>query len=163
MLHCIGIPSRGMLLLSVACRRWWRKVNSVTVMRFVATIRRRVPLLLLVAAVIAGIFGMHVVNGSHSAHSTSALTVAAQHEHGSQHLQTSSPAEADKCTAGSCSCAQTGNANCTPSHQTGSLAAPPPGDAVVVIATASAPRDPSPSWSYRPAAPTPGQLSISRT
>ncbi|UXM90703.1 DUF6153 family protein [Paenarthrobacter sp. JL.01a] len=139
-------------------------MNRLTFLDAGATIRRRVPLLLLVAAVIAGIFGMHVVSGSHARHSNSTAGAVFHHEHGpAQHLQTSSPADAEQCTSGSCSCAQTGNANCTPSHKTGSLAAPPPGDAVVVTATATAPRDPSPSWSYRPAAPTPRQLSISRT
>ena len=137
-------------------------------MHAAAVILRRASLLLLVAAVIAGIFGMHVVSGSHGAHAanpaTLTVTTASHHEHGSsKHLLATSPSEAEQCASGSCSCAQSSSANCTPSLKTGSLAAPPPGIGIATIPVARGTDDAPPSWSYRPAAPTPGQLSISRT
>ncbi len=134
-----------------------------------AAFRRRAPLLLLVAAVIAGILGMHVVNGSHGTHSVNAATPlptasAIHNAHGSpQHLSETPPAEADKCTSGSCACSQAASANCTPSLKTGSLAASPPGDAVPADSPDRGHDEPQPSWTYQPTAPTPGQLSISRT
>ena len=137
--------------------------------RTFAAFRRRASLLLLVAAVIAGIFGMHVVNGSHSTHaSTAAATLptaaAAHHAHGtSQHLSQTPLAEADKCTSGSCACSQAAGPTCTPSLKTGSLAASAPGDAVAADSPVRGHDEPQPSWSYQPAGPTPGQLSISRT
>lgn len=135
----------------------------------VASILGRIPLLLLVAAVIAGIFGMHVVSGSHGTHSATSASlteaaVAAPHVHGSSpKLPGISPAEADKCTSGSCSCAATANANCTPSLKTGSLAAQPPGTAVAIVSATWGHHEGPSLWRYRPEAPTPGQLSISRT
>ncbi|WP_157367007.1 hypothetical protein [Arthrobacter sp. M2012083] len=128
----------------------------------------RASLLLLVAAVLAGIFGMHVVSGSHGAHSANFVSPAvaaesAPHVHNTVQLHGSWPADADKCASGSCSCTRATTTNCIPSLQTGSLAAPPPAVAVGVTPVSlelhSLPR----SWSYQPLGPTPLQLCISRT
>ncbi len=132
------------------------------------TFLRRVSLLLLVAAVMAGIFGMHVVSGSHGAHpasSASPVVTAGSSPHAHENLQLhgNSSADPDKCRSASCSCTQASTTNCIPSLKTGSLAAPPP--AVAIGATPASlelhnfPR----SWSYQPPGPTPVQLCISRT
>lgn len=128
----------------------------------------RVPLLLLVAAVMAGIFGMHVVSGSHGAHSASSASPiipaeSALHVHDTAQLHGSPPADADKCTSGSCSCTQATTTNCIPSLQTGSLAAPPPAVAVGAIPVSWELHNLPRSWSYQPLGPTPVQLCISRT
>ncbi|WP_162486168.1 hypothetical protein [Arthrobacter sp. Rue61a] len=144
-------------------------MNRLVFPRALSTISGRLSLLLLVAAVIAGIFGMHVVSGSHGVHSADSVSPevapdSSPHAHASsQLLHGPSPAEADRCTSGGCSCVQADNANCIPSLKTGSLAAPPPGTAVAIISATRGHQEPPPFWSYRPDAPTPGQLSISRT
>jgi hypothetical protein len=144
-------------------------VNKPLSLHALAAILGRTSLLLLVSAVIAGIFGMHVVSGSHGAHTaTFASQIQAAdsspHAHGSsQLLHGPSTAEADTCTSGSCSCAQATSANCIPSLKTGSLAAPPPATAVAISSTVRGQQSPRAYWSYRPDAPTPGRLSISRT
>ncbi|MFK0039292.1 hypothetical protein ACIQTW_05575 [Paenarthrobacter sp. NPDC090517] len=138
------------------------------------TFLERASLLVLVAAVIAGIFGMHVVTGSHGTHpaNSESPVVAAEsalHVHdtvqfyGSSRLHGSSPADADKCTSGSCSCTEAAATNCIPALQTGSLAAPPPTAAVGVIPASQELHVLPRSWSYQPLGPTPLQLCISRT
>lgn len=138
------------------------------------TFLRKASLLLLVAAVITGIFGMHVVSGSHGTHPANPASpvIAAEptphgHHtpqlHGTPQPYGSSPAEADKCTSGSCSCTEAAATNCIPSLQTGSLAAPPPAVAVGVIPASRELHVLPLSWSYQPLGPTPGKLCISRT
>ncbi|NWL35267.1 hypothetical protein [Paenarthrobacter nitroguajacolicus] len=132
------------------------------------TFLRRVSLLLLVTAVMAGIFGMHVVSGSHGAHSASSVSpvIAAEsalHVHDTVQLHRSPPADADKCSSGSCSCTQATTTNCIPSLQTGSLAAPPPAVAVAAIPVSWELHGFPRFWSYQPLGPTPVQLCISRT
>jgi len=135
--------------------------------RVLQALTQRIPLLLLVATVIAGIFGMHIVNGSHGTHSANAPSVpagVAVHAHdSSQHLLATLPAETDTCASESCACTQASSANCTPSLKTGSLAAPPPGTTIAVFSAVWGAHDAPPFWTYRPEAPAPGQLSISRT
>ncbi|MDI2035842.1 DUF6153 family protein [Paenarthrobacter nitroguajacolicus] len=133
-----------------------------------ASLLGRASLLLLVAAVIAGIFGMHVVTGSHDTHSANPAipsgTASPHHVHEtSQQMHKTAPVEADKCTSGSCSCTEASSANCIPSLKTGSLAAPPPDTAVAITSDPWGTHKAAPVWSYRPVAPTPVQLSISRT
>ncbi|WP_396136674.1 DUF6153 family protein [Arthrobacter sp. WCS2018Hpa-5b] len=137
---------------------------------------RRASLFLLVLGVIAGIFGMHVVMGSHTTHSAPATQASTLHsEHhghstaGSQSASThhhplSSSIEAESCSTGSCSCAESTAEHCIPSLKTGSLLAPLPGSGVGGLAdglwaTVEAPR----TWTYTPPRPSLSQLSISRT
>ncbi len=145
---------------------------------------RRAGLFAAVLALIAGIFGMHVMTASHALHSpaTAAAAVSAHHEssaagrtaeHASGPLfapDTPGPdAESAngkvQCTgSGNCCSMQAMSASCTPSVKTGSLAAPLPGTGISfrtpntgAIATISA------RWSYLPGSPSPGDLCISRT
>ncbi|WP_353611617.1 DUF6153 family protein [Arthrobacter sp. EpRS71] len=126
--------------------------------------------------VIAGILGMHVVMGSHTAHSapaTQASTLHSDHHAhstaGSQaastlHHPLASSLDAESCSTGSCSCSQSTAEHCIPSLKTGSLIAPLPGSGVGGLAdglpaTGEAPR----TWTYAPPRPSLSQLSISRT
>jgi hypothetical protein len=145
---------------------------------------RRTGLFAAVLALIAGIFGMHVMTATHAMHSpaTAAAAVSAQHEsspagHTGEHSPGPSSAsdmpEAEgeagtrtvQCTdSGNCTNMQAMTAACTPSAKTGSLAAPLPGTGIIArnintgtLATISARR------SYRPGSPSPGELCISRT
>jgi hypothetical protein len=145
---------------------------------------RRAGLFAAVLALIAGIFGMHVMTATHALHSpaTAAAAVVAHHEssnagHMAEHpsgplLAPDTPGPDDEsaggnvqCTcSGSCSSMQAMSASCTPSVKTGSLAAPLPGTGISfrnpntgALATISA------RWSYLPGSPSPGDLCISRT
>lgn len=130
----------------------------------------RALLLLLVTAVIAGIFGMHIISGSHGAggtHGTHAAspvvsTSSSHHAHGPSHEVSGASAGDDHGTEfGSCSCTQA--ASCIPSLTTASLSAPPPGTTGEVTPASWELPTIFPSWSYQPHGPTPGQLCISRT
>ncbi|YCK83115.1 hypothetical protein M1D89_07760 [Arthrobacter sp. D3-18] len=132
------------------------------------TVVGRASLLLLIAAVIAGIFGMHVVSGSHGIHSANSLptvvtTEPALHVHDTVQHPGGSPTEADKCTSGSWSCTQAATTNCIPALKTGSLAAPPPAVAAGVVPVPLELHGLPGFWSYQPLGPTPLQLCISRT
>lgn len=145
---------------------------------------RRAGLFATVLALIAGIFGMHVMTATHALHSTAtaAATVSAHHEssdsgHTGDHAPRPASAPAmpaaqgdestrtAQCTeSGSCTGMQAMTGSCTPSAKTGSLAAPLPGTGIIgrnittgALATISA------RWSYRPGSPSPGELCISRT
>ncbi|MCM0615501.1 DUF6153 family protein [Paenarthrobacter sp. TYUT067] len=137
---------------------------------------RRASLLVLVFGVIAGIFGMHVVTDSHATHSAPATQALALHSAhlghatpGSQaastlHHPLGSSIDAQSCSSGSCSCAESTAEHCTPSLKTGSLVAPLPGSGAGGLAdgpwaTVEAPR----AWTYLPPKPSLSQLSISRT
>ncbi len=145
---------------------------------------RRAGLFVAVLALIAGIFGMHVMTASHALHSpaTAAAAVSAHHEssaagHMAEHASgpffaPDTPRKGDASASGTVQCTGSGNccsmqampASCTPSVKTGSLAAPLPGTGISfrtpntgTLATISA------RWSYLPGSPSPGDLCISRT
>lgn len=145
---------------------------------------RRAGLFAAVLALIAGIFGMHVMTATHALHSpaTTAASVSAHHEsspagHTEEHAPgpasaPAMPAAQDDestptahCTeSGSCTRMQDMTGSCTPSAKTGSLAAPLPGTGVIgrnmntgTLTTIRA------QWSYRPGSPSPSDLCISRT
>lgn len=135
-----------------------------------AALLGRALLLLLVTAVIAGIFGMHIISGSHGAggsHGTHAAspvvgTSLSHHAHGSSLEVSGASAGDDHGTEfGTCSCTQA--ASCIPSLTTASLSAPPPGTTGEVTPASWELPTIFPSWSYQPHGPTPGQLCISRT
>jgi hypothetical protein len=145
---------------------------------------RRAGLVVAVLALIAGIFGMHVMTATHAMHSpaTAAAAGGAHYaastaDHASDHASglhsardTTGPdhetaAGTGHCAgSGDCSSMQAMSASCTPSLQTSSLAAPLPGTGISfrtpVTAALSAV---SAQWSYRPGSPSPGDLCISRT
>ncbi|MCB5273092.1 hypothetical protein BJG92_00604 [Arthrobacter sp. SO5] len=147
------------------------------------TFLRRAGLFGAVLALIAGIFGMHVMTTTHALHSPS-MAAGAGHGHYATsvaghpggHLPESSAADVPGFQAGSgldaLQCQDSGNcasmqpmtASCTPSAKSGSLAAPLPGTWVIARSTDTAPpTDTSAGWSYLPGSPSPGDLCISRT
>lgn len=145
---------------------------------------RRGSVLAAVMAVLAGILGMHVLTGDHSAHSlpTIAATVAASGQgelpvdgHAGHHtLVAASIQEASAAGSmggacaeqysGGCPGMEAVTVSCVPSPGSGSLAAPLPGtavfDAVPQAWMAGALRRVYP---YLRSGPSPGELSISRT
>ena len=153
---------------------------TATALRPAAAFLRGVGPLAMVLAIIAGIFGMHVMVGNHTTHSTAAETHVSAYSTPDQHARdavapwpsslasTSAPsATAQSCTcSGECASAAQMSATCVPSAKTGSLTAPDPGQGTT--ATDSAPpgfwaRDGVASYTYAPSSPSPGDLSISRT
>jgi hypothetical protein len=141
---------------------------------------RRAGLFSLVLALIAGIFGMHVMNGHHVMHGpASAVTVAesAGHSHPAGEAARGVTADAAHaaaggeisaeagCPDGHCSGTQAMTASCTPSGKTDTLAAPMPGTAVAgasLVRAGPAGRVSGQS-AFRPDTPSPCELSISRT
>jgi hypothetical protein len=135
----------------------------------------------LVLALIAGIFGMHVMNGHHIMHGpASAMTVAesAGHSHpagGAAHGVTAGAAHAAAagveisaatgCLHGNCSGTEAMTVSCTPSGKTDTLAVPVPGTAAVgaALVRAGPAGQVSGRSAYRPDTPSPCELSISRT
>ena len=116
---------------------------------------REASLLAAVFALIAGILGMHVMTGTHSAHATAAAT----------HSQHASAEVSAHCScAGDCGDQHAASLTCTPSLAAGVLAAPAP-DTITVLPATLQPADFTSAsvWQYRPAGPSPGDLSISRT
>jgi hypothetical protein len=157
-----------------------------------AAFLRRAGLLVGLLAIIAGIFGMHVMTGTHSGHSAAAVTTAiveapagsaaADGHHVHQETGTTPAHHATdirdaakiRDTAGTpaqmCSCADCGTAvqamagSCIPSVKTVSLASLTPGSAVFgVLPPTGAPGTVRGDWSHDPGTPSPGELSISRT
>ncbi len=146
---------------------------------------RRAGLFAAVLALIAGIFGMHVMTATHAMHfaATAASTVGAHHEsspagHTGEHVPGPASSAPDmpgveddagsrtvRCTdSGSCTSMQAMSASCTPSAKTGSLAAPLPGTGIIARnTTTGAFATTSARWSYLPGSPSPGELCISRT
>ena len=134
-------------------------------------------LLALVIAVVAGILGMHVIAAGHGEHSMAAAasTAAAAPAHDGHHeperhlehqatdaIGHAAP-ERDACSGG-CTDLHATTASCTPSAKTGSLSAPLPGNAAFGDISSAAAPCPAVLWySYVPASPSPGELSISRT
>ncbi|MDZ4092789.1 MAG: hypothetical protein U1D68_16455 [Arthrobacter sp.] len=145
---------------------------------------RRAGLFTAVLALIAGIFGMHVMTASHAMHApaTAAATVNAHHDSSpagdaGEHPPGPSsapdvhaaPDEAGartvQCTdSNNCTSMQSMTAACTPSAKTGSLAAPLPGTGVIARTTNTGMQSTiSAFWSYLPGSLSPGELCISRT
>ena len=145
---------------------------------------RRAGLLTAVLALIAGIFGMHVMTATHAMHSpaTAAATVNAHHDsspagHTGVHppgpssapdvhsAQDEAGARTVQCTdSNNCTSMQSMTSACTPSAKTGSLAAPLPGTGIIIRNTnAESQSTISALWSYLPGSPSPGELCISRT
>lgn len=150
--------------------------------RTAITFLRRAGLVGVVLALIAGIFGMHVLTTSHALH-PSAMAAAdgsAHHEPSgtghTEHLlaastpdmptgQTGSAQDAMQCSdSGNCTSMHAMTAACTPSAKSGSLAAPLPGTWVIARTTITgALTNAGAGWSYLPGSPSPGELCISRT
>ena len=135
-----------------------------------ASLLRRAALLAGVLAVIAGIFGMHVMTASHASHAgaghTHASTAHASTTHSSGLGHPAAGAvvvlSAGGVCAETCPGAEEAGASCVPSAAAGSFSvvAPPapvmhqgPAGAAVTAA----------GYSYLPSGPTPCELSISRT
>jgi hypothetical protein len=150
---------------------------------------RTAALLVTVLGLIAGILGMHVMTGTHSAHATmvsSAMTAtpgddpaaAGKDDAGhAAHLTSSRTGAAApvggvstgafpaQCScSGNCTSGQSMNVSCVPSLASGGLSAPTPAETLSLTAPSQASNILALSiWSYRPGGPSPGELSISRT
>lgn len=146
------------------------------------TFLRRAGLFGAVLALIAGIFGMHVLTTTHALHPSAMAAAAGSAHHVSsgaghtEHLaasstpqmptgQTGSAQDAVQCSdSGNCTSMHAMTAACIPSAKSGSLAAPLPGTWVIARTTiAGALTDTGAGWSYLPGSPSPGELCISRT
>lgn len=142
----------------------------------------RAGLLAAVLSIVTGIFGMHVITPGHSPHTghtgtgaPAAAPASAAHPAGHTavgHSNTghiAAPANAaepftalESCGAG-CPDVREAGASCIPLGKTGSLAAvPPPVNPAADVGPAGGTQGTS-GYSYIPASPTPGELSISRT
>lgn len=146
-------------------------------------------LLAAVLAIIAGILGMHVMTGTHSAHSSAMVSAgmpdttghAPSESEASGHaghlgssperaafqelsVSTGEASSAQCSCSGNCSSSHSMSASCIPTVATGGLAVPVPDDSVSITGQSAAStitaRVP---WSHRPSSPSPGELSISRT
>ncbi|MEO5318868.1 hypothetical protein PV761_09840 [Arthrobacter sp. CC3] len=144
---------------------------------------RRAGLVAAVLAIIAGIFGMHVLTGTHAMHSPASATPAADaHTTEASPDHTGHPAESgtvpdhasagqnmagvavEQCSeSGDCTSMQAMTTACTPSAKTASMAAPPPGTNVLGNSNNTAAGAVTGQWSYLPGSPSPCELSISRT
>ena len=137
---------------------------------------RRFSVLVGVLAIVAGIFGMHIMTGAHHTPPAAALTgeklhVAQEPAAGQalprpamagpgSHSMSTMPSS---CTdASGCATSSTADGTCIPSPGHASLAAPPPGSTALtdqsqaaVVATLR--------YAYLPGSPSPGELCISRT
>lgn len=150
----------------------------------------RAGIITAILAILAGIFGMHVMTGNHSMHSPAAghtpapavsagdshanhkttaphaepvaSTTAAAAEHRGSKAVAAGPAS---CTCSAdCASIQAMSAACTPSAQTGTLAAPEPAQGTRTMDGHGGLPDPvGSSYAYLPGSPSPGELSISRT
>jgi len=143
---------------------------------------RRAGLFAAVLAVMAGIFGMHVLTTTHALHSPEGAAASVDIRHGSSpavrmedHALRPSAApdiagagngmRTVQCPdSGNCTSMQAMTAACTPSAKTGSLTAPLPGTGIIARNTEpGGPATTNARWSYRPGSPSPGELCISRT
>ena len=151
---------------------------------FAIAFLRRAGLFTAVLALIAGIFGMHVMTATHAMHSpaTATATVSAHHDSSPARHAGDLPAEPAsapyvhaaqdeagartvQCTdSNTCTSMQSMTAACTPSAKTASLAAPLPGTGIIASnPNAGMHSTISALWSYLPGSPSPGELCISRT
>lgn len=145
---------------------------------------RRAALLAAVLALIAGIFGMHIMTVTHDMHSAAMAPAgpAAHHDssaagHPGEHMPGSSSApgmsgaedeagtRSVQCTGpDGCTSMQAMTADCTLSAKTGSLDAPLPGTGIIARITSTGPAGAvSARWAHLPGSPSPGELCISRT
>jgi hypothetical protein len=145
---------------------------------------RRAGLFSLVLALIAGIFGMHVMNGHHIMHGPAIAIRAAESAghshpagaaahgatagaaHGAAHAAAGQDISAEPgCPDGDCCGTQAMTVSCIPSGKTDTLTAPMPGMAVVGAAfvRAGPAGQVSGRSAHKPDTPSPGELSISRT
>jgi hypothetical protein len=157
---------------------------TATAHRHAAAFLRHAGLVAAVLAIIAGIFGMHVLTGTHAMHTPAAATAAADvhpavsPDHsghaavsrtftGSRATAEQDPAglSGDQCSeSGGCTGMHTMSMACTPSANTASMDAPEPGTFVLGILNNTAAAGAfTGQWSYLPGSPSPGELSISRT
>lgn len=146
----------------------------------VTSLLLRAGLVMGLMAIIAGIFGMHVVSGAHTmpaaAQTSPAHQPLATGEHGShsgvqspppqtaptQVTLTSTPSSCSD-NGGACPSMSTMDADCVLSPANTSLSAPLPGRTSITghsVATAGAVHT---AHSYLPGSPSPGELCISRT
>lgn len=140
---------------------------------------RRLSLVPLLLAIIAGIFGMHVLAGHHVQHGSLAAGhaieaapahAAAVDAHGTHaHSATATsdnPAQLPAgaaCVSGDCATMDAAPAVCILSAAAGSLAAPPPGTSPQPPSFPAAAAGTAGNYSYLPGTPTPAELCISRT
>ncbi|AOT04675.1 hypothetical protein [Arthrobacter sp. U41] len=150
--------------------------------RRVTSFLRRAGLLAGLLAIIAGIFGMHIMTGSHIMPASAAVpgaempqvmqSPATEHTSrapGAAPAIDSSPSggttsvQGLSCVdLGGCAMMSAMDASCIPSPGNASLAAPPPGQTPFAVVDDAAPT-PGSIYSYLPGSPSPGQLCISRT
>lgn len=151
---------------------------------FFRTLLHRGALIAGILAIIAGIFGMHVMTGNHAAHGDHAavLQAAASHTnhadaadagahhaaagHALQGHTDAGPAVAADITsrAGSCHGVQESGTSCVPSAKAGALTVFPPHENRLAFPAAEGSRiGPAVAHAHTPASPTPCELSISRT
>jgi hypothetical protein len=143
----------------------------------------RAGLLAGILAIVAGILGMHTMTGNHAAHTLGAaspsssaaapvsMALASGHSHGhSAHSASDRSAGPDGPAADAAACAGSfaatdlPGAACTPLAKAGSFAAPAPNSAgQLAEAHISSGVTALRFYSYLPAGPSPGDLSISRT
>lgn len=123
---------------------------------------RRSVLLLGVLAIIAGVFGMHLISGPHSMHSPAAATPASNlavpahsDSRTSHHHAAAPPSCVDQ---GGCTEMSAVHTACTPAPASASLTA-----AFSLHDQSADACESVGAYSYVPAGPTPGGLSISRT
>ncbi|HET6271115.1 MAG TPA: hypothetical protein VFE00_13705 [Arthrobacter sp.] len=140
---------------------------------------RRAGLLTGLLALIAGILGMHIMPGSHSMPAPSGhetATVQGQvpttgHGAADRTAVPEASGMAGTASAPGCGCADPNGCStmssvhpgCTPTLGNASLAAPPPGTTPLVAQVLGITNAATTNYSYLPASPTPGDLSISRT
>lgn len=158
---------------------------SAVIHRHAAAFLHRAGLIGAVLAIIVGIFGMHVLTGTHAMHSPASTTAAADadttavspdhsghpaepgmvSDHSTSAEQDLTGAAVEPCSeSGDCTSMQAMTVACTPSAKTASMAAPPPGTLVLGISNNTAATGVGTGqWSYLPASPSPCELSISRT
>ena len=162
-----------------------RRTVMTAASRRIATFLLRAGLLTAALAIIAGIFGMHVMTGAHNMAGAHTMPPAAldatlvqvqnaQTTHDS-HQQSPSPevatAFSEPAPGLSSSCASRGacpemsamDAACVLSAASSSFSAPLPGTAPYALPDANGQAVASISYSYWPGSPSPGDLCISRT
>lgn len=124
---------------------------------------RRAWLLAGVLAVIAGLFGMHVMTAGHTAHAAATGPTAAMAEQAAAgHTAVVHSVFADSCGP-ACPSVHEGTASCTPSGNSGSLTVLPPEGPGALQPVLDAGHLQTSGYSYLPPSPTPCELSISRT
>lgn len=137
---------------------------------------RRAGLLAGVLAIIAGIFGMHIMTGTHSMNGAAAapgtimlqvLPGTAQGHTGHSAGQAAAPLASEPAPSFvdplACATMSAMDVACIPSPGTMSLAAPLPGITPFALPEGSSATIAAADYSFHPGSPSPGELSISRT